>query len=82
MAEETAYDVARRYYQGKLTRAEMVNTLVNWDYPPEHDPQGDDTPAPNDPRCFSETVGRAYDNGLLSDADYDEVLDRWLDLNE
>lgn len=77
----TAYEVAQRYAAGEITREQMLQALIGWDYVPgEPAPANDWYGMPNDPPgSFEETTARAYRDGLISAQDYDEILDALAD---
>ena len=75
----SAYEVAQRYAVGELTRERMLEVLAGWEYDPE--PSSNGWQVASDPVFatggeFTETVGRAADEGLISGEDYDEILER------
>jgi hypothetical protein len=67
------YEIAERYSAGEITREQLVEELVRWEYRPARATDGLDWMT-GDSGEFSETVGRALDEGLIDDATYDEVL--------
>jgi len=79
------YEIAQRYALGHIPRDEMIAALAAWPYEQDFIPSNywDDlgiSPA----GAFGPTVGRALDDGLLTDTDYDAILDaiahygRWM----
>jgi hypothetical protein len=79
---KTAYDVIFYYSCGMLSREEMLGLLTLWPYAPQKPPNLDEwKPAPVFPPhdSFEASVGRGYDEGLLSAADYDLILDALAD---
>jgi transposase-like protein len=73
------YEIAQRYAAGDITREQMHAALVAWPYQRDSTLDGDywdktDPGAAKD-ATFSATVGRALSDGLLSDAEYDAILD-------
>ena len=79
----TAYEVAQRYAAGEITHEQMLAALTRWPYqlstalPVE---EWNITPVPATPGSFEDTVGRAYDDGLISADDYDTILDSLTDV--
>jgi predicted transcriptional regulator len=69
------YEIAQRYAVADITRQEMLDALIAWPYEPEtpHAGYWDDVGIAAS-GGFSLTVGRALDNGLISDEDYDTIL--------
>lgn len=77
----TAYEVAQRYAAGEISREQMLEALIGWDYVPgEPAPENDWYGTPyNPPGSFEKTTARAYDDGLISAEDYDEILEALAD---
>lgn len=74
----TAYEVAQRYAAGEITREQMLAALTSWPYQPSEPlpvQEWNITPVPVAPGSFEDTVGRAYDDALISAEDYDTILD-------
>jgi hypothetical protein len=74
------YEIAQRYALGQIPRDEMIAALAAWPYGEDFVPSNywdDIGVSPQD--SFSRTVGRAFDDGLLSDEDYDAILDAMAD---
>lgn len=73
----TPYEVIQAHAAGEITRQQMLEALSAWPYT-EPDPlpvgEWDITPTPTAPGSFEATVGRAYDDGLLSAGDYDTLV--------
>lgn len=67
-------ELCERYAAGLLSRAELVDELTRWEYPPapKVDPWEDLLMLPEG---GFEEVGRALGRGLIDDELYDEVLD-------
>lgn len=78
----TAYEVAARYAAGEIDRDTLRRELIAWDYDrpadPNPHPYVNDAPPINE-GGFNNQVGRALDEGLLGDEDYDAVLDALAD---
>lgn len=73
-----AYAVAERYAVGELSREQMRATLGTWDYTPRRvmADYWDDVGVTRE-GSFGDTVGRAYDDGLIDGDDYDAILDAY-----
>lgn len=75
------YEIAQRYALGEIPRDQMIAALASWPYEwPPATPAGplgawDDSVAVSPEGSFTRTVGRAFDDGLLSDEDYEAILD-------
>jgi hypothetical protein len=76
---ETPYEVAQRYAAGDITHAQMIDALIAWPYPRDPSLDGDyweKTYAGGSPEgSFGETVGRAFDDGLITGEDYDYLAE-------
>lgn len=76
---ESPYEIAQRYAAGDISGEEMIDALVAWPY--ERDPSLDGdcwekTSAGGSLEgSFGETVGRAFDDGLISGEDYDYLAE-------
>jgi hypothetical protein len=70
------YEIAQRYALGQIPREEMIAALAAWPYEQDFVPSDywDDVGVSPE-RGFENTVGRAFDDGLLSDDDYNAILD-------
>lgn len=76
----TAYEIAQRYAAGDLSHEQMIEALLAWPY------QRDTTLDRNfwddtvgdfwQHGTFGETVGRAFDEGLVSGEDYEYLAQR------
>jgi hypothetical protein len=74
---EDPYAVAERYAVGELSREEMRARLVEWTYVPDRQMADYWDDAGVTPKgSFSSTVGRAFDDGLIDEEDYDFVVRR------
>ncbi|QHC71663.1 hypothetical protein [Rathayibacter sp. VKM Ac-2801] len=73
----TPYEIAQRFAAGELTREQAVDELGRWRYRPGSPSDGFDWTT-LDPGGFEE-VRRALSDGLLDDAMYDEILDRYIE---
>ena len=73
-----AYAVAERYAVGELSREQMRETLGAWDYSPRRvmADYWDDVGVTRE-GSFGDTVGRAFDDGLIDGDDYDAILDEY-----
>lgn len=78
-SSETAYQVAERYAANEITREQMLETLINWDYAPQDPSSGNSTPVAGHSNSFAETVGRAFKEGLISGSEYDVILKAFVD---
>ncbi|WP_431837824.1 hypothetical protein [Cellulomonas sp. Y8] len=67
------YEIAERFAADEITRERLVEELSRWEYRPAQPTDGLDWMT-GDSGEFSETVGRALDEGLIDDETYDEVL--------
>lgn len=67
------YEIAERFAAGDIDRERLVDEMVRWDYRPARPTDGLDWMT-GDSGEFSETVGRALDQGLIDDETYDEIL--------
>jgi len=68
------YEIAQRYAVGELTRAQVLDELSRWDYAPGADRMdGYDSLVVSVPGSFDD-VSRAYDEGLLDQDLYEEIL--------
>jgi hypothetical protein len=69
------YEIAQRHLVGEITHEQMIDALRRWRYAPAHRmlDLGDDIGVPTE-GSFGATVGRAYDDGLISGEDYDRLL--------
>ncbi|TJZ81308.1 hypothetical protein FCG67_01265 [Rhodococcus oryzae] len=78
----TAYEIAARYAAGEIDSATVRRELIEWAYEkpgaPNPFPYANDVP-PIKEGGFNNQVGRALDEGLLADEDYDAVLDALAD---
>lgn len=78
----TAYEIAARYAAGEIDRVTLRRELIEWTYEkpgaPSPFPHANDAP-PITEGGFNNQVGRALDEGLLDDEDYDAVLDALAD---
>jgi hypothetical protein len=70
------YEITQRYALGEIPRPEMIAALATWSYEQDWVPSSywDDIGISPD-GGFENTVGRAFDDGLLSDEDYNAILD-------
>jgi hypothetical protein len=70
-----AYGVAERYAVGELSREDLRATLGAWDYAPRRvmADYWDDVGVTRE-GSFGDTVGRAFDDGLIDGDDYDAIL--------
>ena len=73
------YEIAQRYAAGDITREQMIDALVAWPYERDATLDGDywDKTYPGAPQygTFSATVGRAYDDGLISGEEYEYLAE-------
>jgi transposase-like protein len=73
------YEIAQRYAAGDITREQMHDALVAWPYERDSTLDGDywdkTDPGAAQAGTFSATVGQALTDGLLSDEEYDAILD-------
>ncbi|PPK94740.1 hypothetical protein CLV92_107243 [Kineococcus xinjiangensis] len=70
------YAIAHRYAAGELSWDEALPLLAQWHYEPSFQPANDADELGIEPDgSFSSTVGRALDDGLITAAQYDQVLD-------
>ena len=69
------YEIARRYAAGELSREQVVDELARWEYRPGVPTDGYDWTT-GDAGEWEETVGRAFDDGLLDAETYDAIGDR------
>lgn len=77
----SAYEIAARYHLDEIDRSTMLAELSRWPYETtpraaEADVWRADGQVPV-AGSFADEIGRAFDDGLLTDADYDELLDGW-----
>ncbi len=74
------YEIAQRYALGQIPRDEMIAALAAWPYEEDFVPANywDDLGISPE-GAFGPTVGRALREGLLSDDDYDAILDGMAD---
>jgi DNA-binding transcriptional regulator YdaS (Cro superfamily) len=76
---ETPYEIAQRYAAGDISREQMIDALVAWPYQRDTSPDGDyrdKTYAGGSlAGTFGETVGRAFDDGLITGEDYDYLAE-------
>ncbi|MGP5254298.1 hypothetical protein [Brachybacterium alimentarium] len=70
------YEICQRYSLGQLTREQLIEELVRWEYAPIPEPEWleDIVPSPG-PGSWRE-VQKAHREGLIDDGTYDEVADR------
>ena len=74
---EHPYAVAERYAVGGLSREQMRARLVAWTYAPGRGMADYWDDAGVTPKgSFSSTVGRAFDDGLIDEEDYDFIVRR------
>jgi len=69
------YEIAQRYALGHIPRDDMITALAAWPYALDFVPSNywDDLGiSPED--GFENTIGRAFDDGLLTDDDCDAIL--------
>lgn len=69
------YEIAQRYAAGELTREQVVDELVRWQYEPMPRTDGWDDLLVIEPGTF-EDVAQARRHGLIEDSVYDEVWQR------
>jgi DNA-binding transcriptional regulator YdaS (Cro superfamily) len=76
---ETPYEIAQRYAAGDITHEQMIDALVAWPYQRDTSLDGDywdKTSAGGSLEgTFGETVGRAFDDGLITGEDYDYLAE-------
>ncbi len=78
----TAYEIAARYAAGEIDRAVALRELIGWQYEPPADPnpfEWVNDGAPVVEGSFNLQIGRALRDGLLTDEDYDALLDALAD---
>lgn len=74
------YEIAQRYALGQIGHEDMIAALIAWPYdePPESQPgplgAWEDGVVPLPEGSFERTVGRAFDDGLISAEDYESIL--------
>jgi len=69
----SAYEIAQRYAAGLLSRERTLEELSLWPYAPPDRGDGVDWLSYRAGE-FQEQVGRAFDQGLIDDAMYDELV--------
>jgi hypothetical protein len=74
------YEIAQRYALGEISWEETLAALASWPYEEDFAPTDywDDIGVSPE-GGFRHTVGRAFDDGLLSDEEYDAILDAMAD---
>lgn len=78
----TPYEIAARYAAGEIDRAVALRELIDWQYerPAEPNPfKWVNDGAPIVEGSFNMQIGRALRDGLLTDEDYDALLDALAD---
>jgi len=73
------YEIAERYAAGDIDRDTMIHELSAWPYAKNEGAaaaaaEWESTPYLDTPGSFAE-VGRAFDEGLIDGAAYDQILD-------
>lgn len=69
------YEIAQRYALGQIPREQMLRALISWPYEQDFVPEDYWDEIGVDPEGgFERTTTRAFRDGLLSDADYEEIL--------
>jgi hypothetical protein len=76
---ETPYEIAQRYAAGDITHEQMIDALIAWPYQRDTSLDGDywdKTYAGGSLQgTFGETVGRAFEDGLITGEDYDYLAE-------
>lgn len=78
----SAYEVAAKYAAGEIERGAALRELIGWPYesPAEPSPlEWVDGGTPAVEGSFNIQIGRALRDGLLTDEDYDTILDALAD---
>lgn len=69
------YEIAQRFDADLISREELVDELSRWHYTPDSHTDGYDSLLVDQPGSFAE-VTKAFTNGLIDAATYDEIIDR------
>lgn len=69
------YEICQRYADEQISHEELLDELGRWEYAQGDVTDGYDTLLVDPPGTFHE-VGAALDRGLISEEDYDNVLER------
>lgn len=69
------FEICQRYAAGQISRDDLLDQLSRWEYAQGDVTDGYDSILVDPPGTFAE-VGEALDRGLISDEDYDTVLER------
>ena len=74
----TAYEIAQRYAAGDISHEAMIDALLGWPYERDTTLDGDYwelTMPALQTGTFGETVGRAFDDGLINGQDYEYLAE-------
>lgn len=79
---DTAYAIAERYAVGELSREQLLELLVAWPYTPERSTDEWNNLSVLPKGSFTDTVVRAADDGLITDEEYDAIVQALVEQNQ